>query len=1364
MSSIDVSDGSRAKSALRALLVTSSDSFERRVAEALGRAYSVAHGIARDGEELRAALEGGSWDVIVCECASARMVPGDAAHILHEGRTEAPLIVVAADESEEAAAAAFEVGARDVLGLGELDRLARVVQRVLRESTLAGRWRVNGPFGALLEASPDALLVVDADGRIAHVNRHVEEIFGYAPADLLGKPVELLVPVAQRARHEEHRRHYSAHPSVRPMGIDMELRGRRMDGTEIPVEISLSPLPAGKGTICAVRDVTERKRADRMLRQITEGTAAAAGTEFMHTLVRNLAAALEVRYAFVGELRGPDRARVRVISFWNGLEHAEPFEYALEGTPCRVAIERAEYFYAQGVQDQFPRDDALVRFGVDCYLGVRLRSSRGETLGLLAIMHTRPIRHQATAESVMRIFAARAGVELERQQVLEALERSQKRFVKAFATNPLGVVITRRADGKILDVNEALCDLLGYASQELVGRTTVEAAYWADSSARERAIAMLNAGGNVRGWEHEIRRKSGEIRVVQDWVEPIELDGEPCLLGSMLDVTERKRSESIISRLGRALEKSSNEIYMFDAQTLKFIQVNQGACENLGYTADEMRGMTPLDIKPEYDLERFRRLIAPLETGEASTLFFATSHRRKDGSLYPVEVRLQLSADGRPPVFVAVIQDITERKRAEQALRESETRFRDLTELSSDWYWELDENFRFIESPGIARATNGVRAKDYVGKTRWELHAERLTPEQWAAHRRQLEARETFHDLEYERLSADGKLRWVSVSGRPIYDAEGRFRGYRGVGRDITEQKRVDAALRLRDRAMESSVNAIMITDATRPENPVIYVNPAFERTTGYSAAEALGRNPRFLHGTDTQQPAIETLRAALREQREAGVLLRNYRKDGTLFWNELRVAPVRDAAGRVTHFVGVQNDVTERVRYQAELEHQAKFDFLTGLANRSLLNDRLQRAIARAQRTGRLGAVLFLDLDRFKRINDSLGHVMGDRLLAEIGARLTRCVRSDDTVARTGGDEFVILLSDVAREDDVALVAQKLLGAVSSPLRLEGREFLVSTSIGISVFPKDGADAETLLKHADVALYRAKEAGRGRFAFFAMEMNERAVRYFDLENGLRGALERGEFLLHYQPIISLAGGAVTGAEALLRWRQPSGQIVSPADFIPVAEESGLIVPIGAWVLMTAAAQAAAWNGKGGTPLDVSVNVSARQFRDPGLVGVVREVLEITRLDPRRLKLEITESTVMHNAEEAVAVLRALKELGVHLSVDDFGTGYSSLSYLKRLPIDDLKIDRSFVRDIPGDADDVAITRAVIDLAHSMELEVVAEGVETAAQERFLRGEGCDRAQGYLFGRPVDADSFAKLLKKRSAARAPKRPRRKPRR
>lgn len=442
-----------------------------------------------------------------------------------------------------------------------------------------------------------------------------------------------------------------------------------------------------------------------------------------------------------------------------------------------------------------------------------------------------------------------------------------------------------------------------------------------------------------------------------------------------------------------------------------------------------------------------------------------------------------------------------------------------------------------------------------------------------------------------------------------------------------------------------------------------------------------------------------------------------------------------------------------ERKRYQVQIEHQAHYDTLTGLPSRNLLNDRLSQAIAQSDRSERPIAVLFADVDHLKRINDSIGHVVGDQVIASIGARLAGTLRTGDTVARMGGDEFVAVLANLNNEEDAVRVAQKLRETVAAPLKLAAHEFVLSASVGIALYPKDGADSATLLRNADAALYRCKELGRDCIRFFAPEMNERLVQYLTLEENLRRALEAQEFRLQYQPIVRLATGETVGAEALIRWRRADGNMIPPAQFIPVAEESGLIVPIGRWVIESAARQAAEWNRGRRAPMFVSVNLSARQFRDPKLIDTVRAALESAKVDPSLIKLEITESTVMQNAEEATATLHALKTLGVLLSVDDFGTGYSSLSYLKRFPIDTLKIDRSFVRDLPADRDDLAISRAVIELAHGLELEVIAEGVETREQAEVLAAHGCELAQGYLFGRPQDPEQFETLRRSGRAAR-----------
>jgi len=438
-----------------------------------------------------------------------------------------------------------------------------------------------------------------------------------------------------------------------------------------------------------------------------------------------------------------------------------------------------------------------------------------------------------------------------------------------------------------------------------------------------------------------------------------------------------------------------------------------------------------------------------------------------------------------------------------------------------------------------------------------------------------------------------------------------------------------------------------------------------------------------------------------------------------------------------------------ERKRYQVQLEHQANYDALTGLPNRNLLHDRLKQAVY-AQRNPRNIAVVFMDLDHFKFVNDSLGHSAGDKLLKAMGERLRATLREGDTVGRVGGDEFVLILADQNNEEVIFRAMQRISAKVAEPIMVEGKELYVTCSAGISLYPQDGPDVDTLLKNADAAMYRAKEHGRSNFQFYTSEMNDRVNERLALEGALRRALERQEFLLHYQQKVDLRSGAIIGAEALVRWMHPEWGLVRPARFISLAEETGLIVPLGEWVLREACRQARAWLDGGLKPGVVSVNLSARQFRQQDLVRMVSRILEETRLEPAYLEMELTESMVMHNVDSAIATLQGLKSLGVRLSVDDFGTGYSSLSYLKDLPIDALKIDRSFVRDIGGGAEagEGVLAQAIISLGHNLHLKVVAEGVETDAQVRFLKRHGCDEVQGFLYGEPVAPEAHARLLDK----------------
>jgi diguanylate cyclase (GGDEF)-like protein/PAS domain S-box-containing protein len=563
------------------------------------------------------------------------------------------------------------------------------------------------------------------------------------------------------------------------------------------------------------------------------------------------------------------------------------------------------------------------------------------------------------------------------------------------------------------------------------------------------------------------------------------------------------------------------------------------------------------------------------------------------------------------------------------------------------------------------------------------------------------------------------------------------------IMRDLSERKHAEEELKLAAEVFVSSGEAIVITDANKR---ILKVNPAFTATTGYLPEEVAGRTPYAL-SPGVRSP--ERDREIWTQAQQVGLWqgeVWDRRKSGETYPKWLTISVVRDAAGKPTNFIEIFSDVTERKEREERVRHLAHHDALTDLPNRVLLNDRIAQAIALVQRTGTLVAVMFLDLDRFKNVNDSLGHSIGDKLLQEVARRLKSCVRASDTVSRLGGDEFVVLIADVSDVADVGVTADKVLQAVSRPYSIDGHELVSTPSIGISVYPADGQDVDSLLRNADAAMYHAKESGRNNYQFFTQDMNSRAVERLSLERSLRRALERDELRLHYQPQYDVATGRIVGVEALIRWEHPEHGLVPPSRFMPFAEESGLILPIGDWVLGEACRQNKAWQQTGSTLVRVAVNISALQFRQPNFVETVQRALAAADLEARFLGLEVTESVIMHDAERVTDCLAQLKGMGLELAIDDFGTGYSSLSYLKRFPIDKLKIDKSFVRDINRDRDDAAIVSAIIGLTRSLGLKTIAEGVETPEQHEFLRAYGCDEVQGYLFSTPLPAADCAKLL------------------
>lgn len=905
------------------------------------------------------------------------------------------------------------------------------------------------------------------------------------------------------------------------------------------------------------------------------------------------------------------------------------------------------------------------------------------------------------------------------------------------------------------------------------------------------------------------------------------------------------------------------------------------------------------------------------------------SRYNEQGELHYLSISGEPVADasGRFAGYRGIGRDVTAEVVAQRAVRESEQRFRSLTQLSSDWYWEQDEKLRFTYMSVGSSASADTTAAEFIGKTRFELGIEWESDQARQRHADDLAARRPFRDLLVIRTTPGGERIYARISGKPVFDEPGAFRGYQGTGRNVTAQVLAEQRLaRLRDfyAALSSAQSAIihasnqqallqeicevavthgrvlfarigLIDPATGwletaavagshhdyPYKTRVSVNPDVPEGQG-TAGEALRNgapsvdndvlaNPRLQHWLPHLQEAgilsiaiyplrrggrvtgslhlyaseknwfddelsalihelaanisfaldnfdreaiRQTTEKALRQSEQrfrdiadaAGEFVwendlegrftylsarvvdvvgytaeellgrkprefmtpeefdkvRNWlaqnmkpdhsfrsmehifiSKSGEEIWMQVSGVPTWDEQGNLTGHRGTTRDVTAIKRSEARISYLATRDPLTELPNRLLFNDRLEQGIINARRNGEKVAVLFIDLDRFKNINDSLGHHVGDQLLKEVSRQMADCIRKGDTLSRLGGDEFVVTLEGLGNAEDAAQVARKILATLGKPLHIAGHLLNTTCSMGISIFPNDADDGRELMKNADTAMYHAKEIGRNNFQFFSPEMNVRAVERHQMETELRRALENGEFVLHYQSQADLRTGRLVGMEALIRWQHPERGLVPPMSFIPVAEESGLIEQIGQWALRTACEQNRAWQLEGLDPLKVAVNISARQFGDSrGFAEIVAGLLGATGLDPRYLELEVTESMLLKNVTENVAVLQKLGELGARIAVDDFGTGYSSLAYLKQLPIDTLKIDRTFVRDIETDPDDAAIIQAIIAMAHGLDLRVTAEGVETEGQLSALRRLGCDEYQGYLLAKPLPAAEF----------------------
>ncbi|MBK9217924.1 MAG: EAL domain-containing protein [Uliginosibacterium sp.] len=870
------------------------------------------------------------------------------------------------------------------------------------------------------------------------------------------------------------------------------------------------------------------------------------------------------------------------------------------------------------------------------------------------------------------------------------------------------------------------------------------------------ARAMLTAG---EGHEIEYRlvAHDGADVFVRDLRTPMRAEDERIIgmRGIFVDITAHKRSEALLedseARFRSAFEQAAIGVCLCSL-TGRYLRVNKRYCEISGYREEELLLRDFREITHPDDVDPNERLLDALVLGKADTFSIERRMLRKDGE--PVWVHLTMSivsthhGSGQ---FMEMIEDITARKHAERELRASEGRMRTILAAMREGVIMRDAEGSVIIANAAARRLYGLSMDEtfppLLEPEGFSFVREDGTPcpiDELPGARTRNFGRPTAAVVGIDRR--DGTRIWMLAKAEPLaYDA--------GVGaypvvltlNDVTAQRRAEEDLRLAATVFDNSVEAIMITDAQRR---ILSVNKAFSDLTGYSSSFVVGQTPAILSSSRQGLVQYDTIwsEAAAKSAWQGEVWQR--RRDGSEFQEWLSIGAVRNRGNTISHFVAVFSDITERKNAEARIAFLAHHDPLTGLPNRALFQDRLDQALVRAERSATMLALLYLDLDRFKTINDSLGHIAGDRLLQAVAERLHHCVRDTDTICRQGGDEFIIVLADISDPEVPARIAEKILRRLSEPFEIDGHVLGTSFSIGIAVYPGDGMTPELLMKNADTAMYHAKENGRNTYRFFTETMNANALERLQLENHLRQALVRGELLLHFQPQVQIETGLIMGAETLIRWQSPVLGFVPPGRFISIAEESGLIVPIGRWVLREACLRARQWALRGFEDISVAVNISALQFRRDDIVATVRDVLAETQLPPEYLELELTESLLMQHAEDVLATVQRLKALGVRLSIDDFGTGYSSLSYLKRFAVDRLKIDQGFIRDMVDDPDDAAIVRAIIQLGRSLKLDVIAEGAESRAQIDFLIKEGCREAQGYYFCPAVTHEDFIEILQR----------------
>ncbi|AYF87460.1 PAS domain S-box protein [Pseudomonas sp. DY-1] len=947
----------------------------------------------------------------------------------------------------------------------------------------------------------------------------------------------------------------------------------------------------------------------------------------------------------------------------------------------------------------------------------------------------------------------------ERKRAENALRISEEKFAKAFRSTPEAVVITDRASGLFLEINVGFERQFGWSQEETIGHSSLELGIWEDPAQRHAMLETLQRDGRLDELEVNLRRRDGSHAICLLYGEEIELNGRTCLVLTVRDVTRQRTQEQALKdsqeRLNLALE--SADLGTWDWHITNgtlYGSARASALHGLAKEPFEGEFRDFFVCVPEEDRQSMRRAYQGLLEGHENDYQVTYRTRFADGEVHYLESTAKLYRDelGRPQRMTGILMDISERVRREQRLAASEEKFVTLFQVSPDPICvSRIRDGLFIEINPSFSEVFGWQPEQIVGRSAPDIQFW-ADPEQRSSLFGQLLRDQGLDNVEARFLTRDGRLLTCVVSSRFIRVE--RQLCITTTFRDITARQQAEAALKASQekfaKAFHSSPDAITITE--RESGRYIEVNEGFSRLTGYRADEVLGRTVSEMNIWADPAEREHLIELITRNGRVHHLEMLGQHRDGSQKVVEVSVEQIE--LDGTPCLLLTARDISALKDAQAQIQHLAYHDPLTNLPNRALLTDRLTQQIALLQRHHMRGALLFLDLDHFKHINDSLGHPVGDAVLMMVTARLEASVRLEDTVARLGGDEFVVLLtglegkrSEVTRQ--VREIADKLRKLLAEPMLLDGHRLQVTPSIGIALIPDHGASPADLLKRADIALYRAKDSGRNAIQIFRSTMQEAASERLRLENDLRQALARGEFELHFQPQVDARNNRVVGAEALLRWQHPTLGQQSPGQFIQVLEESGLILEVGAWVLDEACNACEQLTAEGlveAGEFSLCVNISPRQFRQSDFVERVERSLQRSQLPAQLLKLEVTEGIVIQNIEDTIGKMRRLKKLGTSFAMDDFGTGYSSLTYLKRLPVDALKIDQSFVRDATQDPNDAEIIRAIVAMARSLGLEIIAEGVERDEQLAFLEQQGCHLYQGYLYSKPVPLSEFRALL------------------